>query len=260
MFVFVHGYRVVFTNPVLVSAQLWHFLGYRGAFIAYAWPSTPRGLAYLSDIETAKSMARKLRLFLTFLADSTRARRIHIIGYSAGSRLVVRALEQLALQYDELSEDELHQRLRIGTVVLTAADMSREGFGTAVLDGVLTVPERTIVYMSSNDQALALSRRLFKRERLGEVWTDQLPPRQRRSMRARADLELIDVTGAPGTTTGTGHAYFRDSPWVSSDLLAALGDGLGAADRGLVHDDERLVWTFPPDYVERAQRARMALK
>ena len=40
VYIYVHGYRVVFENPLLVSTELWHFLGYEGVFVAYAWPST----------------------------------------------------------------------------------------------------------------------------------------------------------------------------------------------------------------------------
>lgn len=45
VYIYVHGFRVIFDDPVLIAAELWHFLGYRGAFVAYAWPSTPRALA-----------------------------------------------------------------------------------------------------------------------------------------------------------------------------------------------------------------------
>jgi esterase/lipase superfamily enzyme len=41
IFIYVYGYLVVFENPVLVATELWHYLGYEGVFIAYAWPSTP---------------------------------------------------------------------------------------------------------------------------------------------------------------------------------------------------------------------------
>ena len=92
-----HGYKVVFENPLLVAAELWHFLGYDGVFIAYAWPSTPKKLAYFSDLETTSLSAYNLRIFLEYLARETDAENIHIIGYSAGTRLVINALNQLAL-------------------------------------------------------------------------------------------------------------------------------------------------------------------
>ena len=40
VFIYIHGFKVVYENPVLVSAELWHFLGYQGAFcLLYTSPS-----------------------------------------------------------------------------------------------------------------------------------------------------------------------------------------------------------------------------
>lgn len=259
LYIYVHGYRVVFDDPVLISAELWHFLGYRGAFIAYAWPSTPRALAYMSDVENATAMARKLRLFLTFLADKTQVENIHIIGYSAGSRLVVGALEQLALLHAEATEEEIRQNVRIGSVIIVGGDISREGFDVALTDGMLRIPKRIVVYVSSADRALKWSRRIFRRERLGELWDEELPPRTKGFLHANPSLEFIDVTGAAGATSGNGHSYFRGSPWVSSDLLTVLAFDFDPARRGLEKDGDMLVWTFPPNYIERLRKTLLEI-
>jgi esterase/lipase superfamily enzyme len=34
IYIYVHGYKVVLENPILVATELWHFLGYDGVFIA----------------------------------------------------------------------------------------------------------------------------------------------------------------------------------------------------------------------------------
>ncbi len=175
VYVYVHGFRVVFDIPVLVAAQLWHFLGYRGAFVAYTWPSTPHFLAYGADVETATHMARKLRLFLTYLAENTRVEKIHIIGFSAGSRLVVGALEQLALINAGLNEAQIRHKVRIGNVIIVGGDVSRKGFATAVADGVLRIPERVTVYVSSADRALIWARRIFRHRRLGQMLEKDTP-------------------------------------------------------------------------------------
>ena len=167
---------------------------------------------------------------------------------------MVRALEEIALLEDDASDAEIRDRHRIGNVIIVAGDISRDGFGAALLDGLLRVPERTVIYMSSTDRALALSRRVFRRKRLGEVWDDAPSERVSRFLRASPSLELIDVSDAAGSSDGAGHAYFRDSPWVSSDILTLLAHDLDAPDRGLVKDSTRLLWTFPPDYVERLRR------
>ncbi|MBT8428523.1 MAG: alpha/beta hydrolase, partial [Gammaproteobacteria bacterium] len=253
VYIYVPGYRVVFDDPVLIGAELWHFLGYRGAFIAYSWPATPSALAYMSDLETATTMARKLRVFLTYLSEETQAERIHLIGFSAGSRLVVHALEQLALLNAEASDQQVREKLRIGSVVIIGGDISREAFGGALTDGLLRIPEHTVIYLSSADTALVWSRRIFGRQRVGEMWTNELPAASLEFLRANPSLEVIDVTRAAGSTGGNGHGYFRRSPWVSSDLLTLLAYDLGPAQRGLVKNDELHVWQFPPDYVERLQ-------
>jgi len=259
VYIYVHGFRVVFDDPVLIAAELWHFLGYRGAFVAYAWPSTPRALAYMSDLETAKTMARKLRLFLLYLSQKTQVEKIHIIGFSAGSRLVVRALEQLALLNADVPEDQIRQNLRIGNVIIVGGDISREGFGAAMMDGMLRIPERMVVYLSSADMALVWSRRLFRRERLGEMWEGDMPSRTSAFLRAHPSLELIDVTGAAGSTVGNGHSYFRDSPYVSSDILTLLAFNLDPYQRGLEIEDDKFVWKFSSDYIARLQNTLLEL-
>lgn len=254
IYIYVHGYRVVFDDPLLLSAQLWHFLGYRGAFVAYAWPATPNVLAYMSDLEASITMARKFRLFLAYLSEKTQAKRIHIISFSAGSRLVVRALEQMASLNADETDEQIRKDIRIGNVIIVGGDISREEFGAALMDGILRIPERLVVYMSSTDRALAWSRFIFRRERLGEMWAKELPPRTEDFLRANPSLELVDVTGVSGSTTGNGHAYFRNSPWVSSDILTMLAFNLDATQRGLEKETDLLVWRFPGDYIAQLKK------
>ena len=79
LFIYVHGYRVPFAEPILVAAELWHFLGYEGAFIAFSWPSTPSVWAYFADADTAMVSAHGFRTFLQFLARESSARRISTV-------------------------------------------------------------------------------------------------------------------------------------------------------------------------------------
>jgi esterase/lipase superfamily enzyme len=255
VYVYVHGFRVVFDIPVLVAAELWHFLGYRGAFITYTWPSTPSVFAYLSDLEAATIMARKLRLFFTYLAEETQVEKIHIVGFSAGSRLVGRVLGQLALLNVDATDEQIRRDVRIGNVIIVGGDISHEEFGAALADGLLRIPQRTTIYVSSADRALVWARRLFRHERLGQMWAEDLPQRTVDFLRANPSLEFIDVTEAAGSTTGNGHAYLRKSSWVSSDLVALLAYNLDAAERGLEKEANLLVWTFPPDFIERLRKA-----
>jgi len=64
IYIFVPGFKVDFTYQVLVAAELWHYLGYPGAFIAYSWPSRQRLRDYFSDVETAAFTAQHFRMLL----------------------------------------------------------------------------------------------------------------------------------------------------------------------------------------------------
>ena len=74
-----HGYNVDFDYPVLSSKELQHYMGYRGAFITYAWPATPNRLAYFKDLESADSTRKNLRELIVYLSRNTKADNIHVI-------------------------------------------------------------------------------------------------------------------------------------------------------------------------------------
>jgi esterase/lipase superfamily enzyme len=251
IYIYVHGYKVVFENPLLVATELWHFLGYDGVFIAYAWPSTPKTLAYFSDLETTSLSAYNLRILLEFLAWNTDAENIHIIGYSAGTRLVINALNQLALIYKKEEKETFQKYLRIGHVILAGSDFDRQLFGAYIDEGILKVSKKFTIYLSEMDKALSLSKWLFSRDRLGQKWEDEKMTESIAEWLWNTDeITFIDVADAEKSTTGNGHAYFRQSPWVSSDILSTLMYDLTPEERTLTRTREWPMWKFPPDYIE----------
>jgi esterase/lipase superfamily enzyme len=259
VYIFVHGYKVVYENPVLVSAELWHFLGYDGAFIAYAWPSTPSKFAYIKDSDTSAGYARNFRLLLEFVAENTDAAEIHVIGYSNGTRLVLRAMEQLALIHEGESADEIWEQLRLRNVILVGSDLDRGVFGSYMADGILNVSKHLSIYMSPHDKALGVSQFLTRRERLGQLWGGkggEIHPLARQALiDFRDQISFINVSDAEGSDTGNGHGYFRSSPWASSDVLMTMYYGLTPEERGLVEQQDLPIFTFPPDYISRLWNA-----
>jgi len=255
--IYVHGYKVVFENPVLVAAELWHYLGYQGAFMAFSWPATPKRTAYFSDSSNAAYSAAQFRRLLTLLAERTSAERINIIGYSAGTRVVVGAVDQLNL-LARYAPPELRERyLRIGHVILVGADADRDNFARILGDGVLEVVEDFTVYTNARDRALGFSRWLLAgQNRLGQTMAaEEMTAAGIRFVAANPSLRFINVTEAEASGAANGHGYFRASPWVSGDILMTLRYGLAPADRGLVLQADRPAWQFPPDYLERLRRA-----
>lgn len=249
IFIYVHGYNVDFDYPVLASKELQHYLGYRGAFLTYAWPATPNRLAYFKDLETADATRKNLRETIVFLSQNTRAENIHIIGYSAGSRLAFEAVYDLTLRYPPGRADAP----RLGKLIMIGSDVDRAYFAQALDDGVLRSTDEVVVYMSSTDSALRMSSLVLGQDRLGQVFIAEGAEERaiEQKIRTLDNLTMIDVTDAEGSAFGNGHAYFRSSPWASSDMFVSLIYGIGPAERGLLRAPEGAVWTFPDDYPER---------
>ncbi|MFD2159507.1 alpha/beta hydrolase [Rubritalea tangerina] len=255
--IFVHGYKVTFENPILTTAEMWHFLAYDGVFIAYSWPSTPKTLAYVSDTETALVSSRHLRDLILFLADRTKVKKINVIGYSAGSRVVTRAMGDLAiLQYGK-SPAENKKRLKLGTVAIIAGDVDRKLVGGYLLDGADKLMDQFLIYQSDADKALFFSRFLTSRHRLGETFDlENVDQKALQYLNDNPHVVIIDVSDAEAARAGNGHGYLRNSPWVTSDLLMSLAYAPKPEARGLVRKKAHIpYYTFPKDYTKRLGQA-----
>lgn len=223
-------------------------MGYDGVFIGYSWPATPRGLAYLADMDTARLASRNLRIFLEFLSEETNAENIHIVGYSMGTRVATYAIQDSALIHKGKSHNEIRKKLRVGDVILIGSDLDRGVFAGFVIDGLLNIPNTLSIYMSDTDSALSASNWLFDRARLGEAWVKNKPPKiLTEFLNNNPNIRFIDVTSAKNAGSGNGHHYFTGSPWVSSDLLLTLMFGFTPEQRGLQKDDYGM-WKFTKDY------------
>lgn len=256
VFIYVHGFKVGFENPVLVAAELWHFLAYEGVAIAFSWPSNRALFSYLRDTEGSVLASFAFRRFLEYLAEETDAQRIHVVSYSAGTRLAAAAIGQLALRYHDTDAAALRDRLRIGNFIMVGGDVDRGIVGGYIIDGALRITDQMTIYSSETDGALNLSRRIFGgRFRLGQTTKSNLPEHATDFIRSQDNLAIIDVADAEESNTGNGHHYFRRSPWVSSDILTTLAYGLSPSQRGLVRDQDSPIWRFPSDYLVRLRSA-----
>jgi len=248
--IYIHGFKVNFDNPILITSEFSHYFADQGVFIAFAWPSTPKkNTAYFKDIETANYSARHLRLLIEYLHDNTDAEHINIIAYSMGTRVAIRTLHELRLKYDYVGAERLKDASRIGQVFLVGSDFDRDLFGNYLKDGILDVSDQLTVYLSGKDSALNMARFMFRTKRLGQARDSDLNPRVIEFLKNQRALNGIDVTKAEGSQWGNGHAYFRKSPWVSSDIILTLFLKGTPEERALVQRDDG-IWYFPPDYIQ----------
>ena len=259
IFVLVHGFNTTVPDNASLAAELFHYLGRDGAMVLFEWPSAGSLFAYQADKNAATASIRAFRQFLNHVARRTDCARINIIAHSAGAPVAVEALHELRLMYASQTAAQVRARHKLGRFVMVAPDMDLDAFRDSVADGTSTLPERVTIYVSSRDKALDFSAWMAGFARLGQP-LEELSPRQVKFLEQDANVDIVDVAEAENRLgSWLGHSYFHDDPWVSTDVLLALGTGARPAQRGLVFDHERKSFVFGKDYPEHARAAARSL-
>jgi len=138
---------------------------------------------------------------------------------------------------------------------LSAGDIERELFGIYTSDNMLDTLDSMTIYMSKTDRALQASKTIRSYPRLGQPWEEgELSPEAIDFIKNNPKINFVNVTGVEEVNKGDGHEYYRNSPWVSSDIIANLGLGMSPEERGLVRMDDKVYWSFPDDYIEDLQQ------
>jgi esterase/lipase superfamily enzyme len=257
LLIYVHGAKVNFYNANAFAAQLDHFMGRDMTSMAFSWPTRQNIVAYGGggDVRRAYRAAPALTSLIEELAARTVARRIHIVCWSAGGRVVTAALKEL---YDRHSDSagDLRERFRLGTVYYAAADVPAEEFLEALpaLDAVST---RVVVTVSSHDDALNMAQKFMGGGTRIGLRNPDLSQEEMDVLHAAEGLEVIDVSRdweGRGFDI-TGHRYWFDHPWASTDVVLSVRSDFPPAERGLAPTDLELLWAIPPDYPERLRQS-----
>lgn len=256
--VYVHGAKVNFYNACAFAAQLDHFMGRDMTSLAFAWPTRQNILSYGlgSDVNRAYQAAESLASLLELVAAETDARRIHVLSWSAGGRVTTRALALLRERHAGESDDAVRTRLRLGTVYFAAGDVPTSEFIEA-LPAIHAIVERPVVTASDDDGALKSASLLMGGGgRIGQTGSD-ITPEQVELILSMDRLELINVSRGQESRGFdiTGHRYWFNHPWASSDVLVAIRTDLKPAERGLAQAEYPISWAIPDDYPLRLQKA-----
>ncbi len=229
-FVFVHGFNVTFAEAARRTAQLAVDLSFKGAAIMYSWPSRGEITGYLGDEDNVKLTVDNLIRFLKGIVVSSSARRIHLIAHSMGNRALTDALKELRQR-----EETTH----FNQVILTAPDIDADIFTKQIAPAISKVSERITLYTSSEDKALAMSRKIRGRyARAGE------------SGPGIVVVEGIDTVDASGVRTDSlGHGYFADNALLINDIFILFRHGFSPNQRNLrSHEKNDLMyWEFPKE-------------
>lgn len=211
---YIHGYNTDFGRSMRRAAQLAHDLDYDGVAMAFAWPSAGTMAGYLADLNNADWAAPHLAETLRMLTRDASVERIDLIAHSMGGRVLIQALDELA-RGRPASDPPL-----FGEVIFAAPDVDSDIFAAA-MPRLRPLAGRFTLYVSSNDVALATSRRLAgDHPRAGESG---------RGMVVIADMDTVDASAVGDGLFG--HEYFGESAPVLNDIRLLLRDNSGAAER-----------------------------
>lgn len=248
VFIYVHGFNNSFEEAVRTTAELWHFYGREGVPVCYTWPAGMGGLrAYEYTLASTEFTIFHFKQALRLIASCPDVERVHIMAHSRGTQVTLDGLRELHIELRSTTDTQ--QALKIGTVVLAAADIDLDVmFARNAAERIGRATERAAFYVSQKDEALGLSSWLFGGfERVGEIGAGIFSPEEVATLRDSHRLQIIDAQvrrrGAHG------HSYFHANPAVSSDLVLLMrfrvppgerfGRPLGVSESGMwIVDDE----------------------
>jgi len=178
--------------------------------------------------------------------------RIHIIAHSRGTDVVTSALRELYLA-GGIQAIPGHQA-KMGMLILAAPDLDAEVISQRIVsEGLIYLPTRIVVYVSSGDSALGIAAWLFRSgKRLGTLRSADLSAARKEALSRFSHLEIIDAEVSGYSTAG--HDYYYAHPAVSSDLILVLKEGREAGaeyGRPLRKTDDGF-WTIDNDYPKPA--------
>ena len=206
-FVFVHGFNVSFESAVYRTAQMAYDLNFDGAPILYSWPSVATPTGYPVDANNSEWTIDRLHWFLEDVAARSGAQYVHLIAHSRGNWPLMNALNAIA------TEPTSGTRPRFSQIVLTAPDVDADSF-RVLARNFRRIAERTTLYASASDEALALSKQYQGYQRAGDV---------RPQIVSMDGIDSIDVSAVE--TSLLGHSYYGDNTSVISDIRRLLQTG-----------------------------------
>jgi esterase/lipase superfamily enzyme len=228
-FVFVHGYNVTFEDAARRTAQLAYDLKFDGAATFFSWPSQGGLLQYAVDETNVAWTVPHLKDFMVSVARQSGANSVHLIAHSMGNRALTSAL--LALAAEMKGEAPLFRE-----VVLTAPDIDADVFKRDIAPAITCTANRVTLYASSNDEALALSKRLHGYPRAGESGA---------ALIVVDGVETIDVSNVD--TSLLGHSYYGSNDTVLADLFYVLTEPKPARERNWLEPvpiGQMVYWVF----------------
>lgn len=204
----IHGYNTTLTSAVLRLAQFVEDTGYTGVPFLYSWASQGKLTGYVYDINSALIARDYLEDLPNLLRDSP-IEGIDIIAHSMGNLAAMEAIRGVSKREGFNSTGKLRH------VILADPDIDIDLF-VGQLRRIPQDQRNFFVLTSGDDKALALSARIARKPRVGQLDAAAL---------TSLGVNVIDLTQVSDTNS-INHTKFVDSP----DVVQLLGSRILAGD------------------------------
>lgn len=203
--IFIHGFNVSFEEAAIRTAQIAVDLKIPGIASFFSWPSKGKlsGLDYTADEASIAASEQHITDFLVEFALRTDAEHIDVIAHSMGNRGLLRAMQRIA----SIAANATQKSFR--NIIFAAPDEDSTVFRNLAKVHSL-VANRSTLYLSSHDRALASSGLIHKAPRAGFV-----PP-----VTLVDGVDVIEVTNVDLTLLG--HGYYGAAEPVLYDIRELL--------------------------------------
>lgn len=197
--IFIHGYKVSFKEAAIRTAQIGVDLKVSGAMAFFSWASKGSLKKYAVDEATIESSESNIARFIEDFATKSSSKKVHIIAHSMGNRGLLRAVQRL------VGKVEKRSRVQFGQIILAAADLDVQVFKD-LAKHYPEVSERTTLYVSSKDHAVALSGAIHGYDRVGFTPPTTVVP----------GIDTVEVTNIDLSVLG--HGYVGKAAPVLYDM------------------------------------------
>ncbi len=222
LLIIIHGFRERFPSALRKTAFVASVLDIDTPVLVFDWPgdqgSSLRGYRAARDVaqESGEDLANALRL----IVDEVGPDHLSILANSMGAEVVAQAFGRL---YDDPEWRDRNRELN--HVVLTAPDVDHKEFDERFRDEIRAFASDLVVYVSSNDRALLVSRLINREKRAGESTLSPDMLDEAIAITGIIDpdddlVTLVDVT--PVNRTRNFHNFSLETPEYYDDLFLRL--------------------------------------
>jgi esterase/lipase superfamily enzyme len=249
---YVHGAKFTFESSLTQTAEVNHFAGRDLVSVGYAWPTHTDIIAYGFgvDVKRADHSSPILGDLIELLAAHTDADAINLLSWSAGARIAARAVTDLRKKNSDLTSEQLRKKFRLKVLLFAAPDVPTVDF-IAQLPSMHDMTDRVVVTQSDDDGTLKFADKVMKGGTRAGMYLGTMDADEYKKLATPLDrLEILNVSAFKDERGFdiTGHHYWFEHPWVSSDVLITIRTDLAPADRGLEPTGQLRYWGFKKDY------------